>query len=235
MDSVLDHFFEIFPITSKKWETRLRKYLSEENRFKTIDSILEIVRPVINEIIPNPKQVFRAINLVEPDQVKIVILGQDPYPEKRSACGLCFSVEHNCPPASLKNIFKEIQFDFGGEIRKNGNLIDWANQGVLLLNSSLTVLPNQANSHSRIGWQIITEFIIKTVWIESPSSIFLLWGNNAKQLLSPLPISPRILITGHPSPLAYGKRNEGNFKRCGHFKKANEILVSFGHTPIVWY
>lgn len=225
---------ELFPIKNTKWCELIRAYL-EDQQEDVCKQILSHIEPCLNKLLPDPNRVFEALNYTDPQRVQAVIIGQDPYPTPGDAHGLCFSVEHGKPPASLKNIFKEIQHDFGGELRTNANLLDWAKQGVLLLNSSLTVLPKNANCHSKIGWQTITSFIAKTAWTQSPHSVFLLWGNNAKKLIQPLPDSPRILTAGHPSPLAYGKKKAGNFKGCNHFKKANQLLLANGLVPIIWH
>lgn len=237
MDSFLDSFFETFPVTSLRWEKLLRDFLSVPRNYAHLQNLWQSLEPCLDQLLPSKERVFRAINEVEPDRVKVVIVGQDPYPDSQNACGFCFSVEHGVPPASLKNIFTEIQRDFGGALRTNANLLDWAQQGVLLLNSSLTVLPKQANCHSRIGWNVITEFIAKTVWSNSPDSAFLLWGNNAKKLIGSLKVdeSDRIFACGHPSPLAYGRKGKNNFKGCSHFKKVNQFLISRGQLPIVWH
>lgn len=227
---------EFFPVKNEKWREYLQNYLEDVHE-DTCERILEHTESHKDELLPSPEKVFEALRFKGPSEIRAVIIGQDPYPTPGDAHGLCFSVEHGVPPASLKNIFTEIQRDFGGALRTNANLLDWAQQGVLLLNSSLTVLPKQANCHSRIGWNVITEFIAKTVWSNSPDSAFLLWGNNAKKLIGSLKVdeSDRIFACGHPSPLAYGRKGKNNFKGCGHFKKVNQFLISRGQLPIVWH
>lgn len=230
----IDDFFRTFPVESEEWEQRLRKFLKLNSQL--CNQILTAVKPTLKDSLPARENVFAALRYNTPSSVRAVIVGQDPYPTPGDAHGLCFSVEHGKPPASLRNIFKEIQRDFGGDLRTNANLTDLAKQQVLLLNSSLTVLPRQASSHSKIGWQEITSFIAKTVWVESPHSIFLLWGNHAKKLIQPIPKNTqRVLQAGHPSPLAYGRNTPNNFKGCGHFKKTNQLLLGNGITPIVWH
>lgn len=224
-----------FPIKNEEWRETLLDYL-EPNQ-ATCQKILDHTKEHKDKLLPSPDKVFEALRFKGPNEIRAVIIGQDPYPTPGNSHGLCFSVEHGVPPASLKNIFTEIQRDFGGSRRTNANLLDWAQQGVLLLNSSLTVLPKQANCHSKIGWDVITGMIARLVWVESPDSAFMLWGNNAKKLVAPLlkNDSDRIFACGHPSPLAYGRKGMNNFKGCGHFKKVNQFLISRGHLPIVWH
>lgn len=225
---------QLFPIKNRKWGNLLLHYLEDKNE-QVCQTLLDRLEPIADDLLPEKDKVFEALNYKDPNQISAVIIGQDPYPNPRDPHGLCFSVKHGKPPASLKNIFKEIQRDFGGELRTNGDLTDWAKQGVLLLNTTLTVLPHKSNCHSNIGWQHITHFITKTVWARSPNSVFLLWGRYAQKMMSEPKTHPRILKCGHPSPLSYGKKGANNFKGCGHFKKANQFLLSRGHLPIVWH
>ncbi len=182
-------------------------------------------------IYPPGGSIFRAFELTPVDKVKVVILGQDPYPGKGQAMGLSFSVPEGIPaPPSLKNIFKEIEDDLG--IRMSGcpDLRRWAEQGVLLLNSSLTVEAGQPNSHSRIGWTEFTDAVIKYLSDNCSGIVFLLWGNNARNKKWLIDTSKHhVLEAAHPSPLA-----RGAFFGCRHFSKTNEILVREGKTPIDW-
>lgn len=182
-------------------------------------------------IYPPGGSIFRAFELTPVDKVKVVILGQDPYPGKGQAMGLSFSVPEGIPaPPSLKNIFKEIEDDLG--IRMSGcpDLRRWAEQGVLLLNSSLTVEAGQPNSHSRIGWTEFTDAVIKYLSDNCSGIVFLLWGNNARNKRWLIDTSKHhVLEAAHPSPLA-----RGAFFGCRHFSKTNEILVREGKTPIDW-
>ncbi len=182
-------------------------------------------------IYPPGGSIFRAFELTPVDKVKVVILGQDPYPGKGQAMGLSFSVPEGIPaPPSLKNIFKEIEDDLG--IRMSGcpDLRRWAEQGVLLLNSSLTVEAGQPNSHSRIGWTEFTDAVIKYLSDNCSGIVFLLWGNNAKNKKWLIDTARHhVLEAAHPSPLA-----RGAFFGCRHFSKTNEILVREGKTPIDW-
>lgn len=182
-------------------------------------------------IYPPGGSIFRAFELTPVDKVKVVILGQDPYPGKGQAMGLSFSVPEGIPaPPSLKNIFKEIEDDLG--IRMSGcpDLRRWAEQGVLLLNSSLTVEAGQPNSHSRIGWTEFTDAVIKYLSDNRSGIVFLLWGNYAKNKKWLIDTARHhVLEAAHPSPLA-----RGAFFGCRHFSKTNEILVREGKTPIDW-
>ena len=231
INNILKQFLEIFPITNGEWRALIEEYLYQKPTL--VQTLWEHLEPNLNKILPTNGRVFRALNLTNPKEIRIVIVGQDPYPNPKQACGLAFSSEDGKVPASLRNIFREIQADFGGDLRTNADLTDWAKQGVLLINSSLTVLEGQSNCHSKIGWQKIAKFIIETAWEKSPKSIFLLWGNSAQNLVTTNSLQ-RILKAGHPSPLSYGKKTTNNFKGCGHFKKANQLLVRNGLLPIVW-
>jgi uracil-DNA glycosylase len=183
------------------------------------------------KIYPPGSLIFRAFELTPVDQVKVVILGQDPYHEYGQAMGLCFSVPDNVPaPPSLKNIFKEIEDEFGFKMSGRPNLEGWARQGVLLLNAILTVRSGEAASHSGIGWQQFTDAVISYLSANKEGLIFLLWGNYARSKKALIDSSKHyVLEAAHPSPLA-----RGAFFGCGHFKKANEILIREGKTPINW-
>lgn len=230
--SIIDDFLTAFPIKNHRWKTLIFNYLKTKTLL--VQNIWEHLEPNLNKILPNNNRVFRALNFTDPEKIKIVIIGQDPYPNPQQACGLAFSSEDGKVPASLKNIFKEIQADFGGSLRTNADLTDWAKQGVLLINTTLTVLPGQSNCHAKIGWYNITKFIVETVWNQSPKSVFLLWGRSAQNLVKHNDPT-RILKAGHPSPLSYGRKNAGNFKGCKHFIKANQLLIQKGLIPIIWH
>lgn len=198
---------------------------------------LDLRKKLINEyntqtIYPNKNDIFNALKYTSYSDVKIVILGQDPYHGAGQAHGLSFSVKDGIPkPPSLENIFKEINNDLGYEIPKSGCLIKWAEQGVLLLNATLTVRAGQANSHQNIGWENFTDKIIQLLNNREKPIVFLLWGNNAKRKVKWV-TNPRhkFLETVHPSPLsAYN-----GFFGCKHFSKANEFLKQIGETPIDW-
>ncbi|MBP5779596.1 MAG: uracil-DNA glycosylase [Campylobacter sp.] len=173
-----------------------------------------------NEVVYPPSSlIFNAFDLTPFDEVKVVILGQDPYHGQNQAMGLSFSVPNGVKiPPSLKNIFKELQDEFGYEIPKSGDLTNWAKQGVLLLNSTLSVAANRPNSHSNFGWQIFTDSVIKILSQKKQNLVFMLWGNYAKAKASLIDESCHLVLrAAHPSPLAGGA-----FFGCNHFKKCNE-------------
>jgi len=182
-------------------------------------------------IYPPGSLIFRAFELTPLNEVKVVILGQDPYHGPGQAMGLSFSVPDGVPaPPSLKNIFKEIEDDLGIRMSGDTNLEPWARQGVLLLNSVLTVQAGLAASHGRIGWQEFTDAVIRCISDRCTGVIFLLWGRYACEKASLIDSSKHIVLTAaHPSPLA-----RGAFFGCKHFSKTNSILVREGKTPINW-
>lgn len=182
-------------------------------------------------IFPPGKLIFNAFNLTPFDKVKVVILGQDPYHGKGQAMGLCFSVPRNITrPASLLNIYKEMNRDLGIPIAEHGDLSNWADQGVFMLNAILTVVEGKAGSHANIGWQQFTDNVIKSISDNKNGIIFLLWGNFAKNKKSLIDSSKHfILESAHPSPLA-GNAFQGN----SHFSKTNELLIRQGKNPIDW-
>lgn len=184
------------------------------------------------KIHPDMYDIFNALKWTSYKDTKIVILGQDPYHEENQAHGLCFSVKIGVDtPPSLINIYKELHNELGTYIPNNGYLEKWARQGILLLNASLTVRNGQANSHRNKGWEIFTSRVIELLNEREEPVIFLLWGNNAKEKTA-LITNPNhyILTAAHPSPLSASR----GFFGCGHFKKANEILISMDKTPIDW-
>lgn len=183
------------------------------------------------QIFPPGKDIFKAFELTPVEKVKVVILGQDPYHGYGQAMGLSFSVPSDIPaPPSLKNIFKEIESELGIKMSGRPDLTSWAKQGVLLLNSVLTVRAGAAASHSSIGWQEFTDAVISYISANCSGVVFLLWGNYARSK-KPLIDTSRhyVLEAAHPSPLA-----RGAFFGCNHFSQTNEILKSEGKTPIDW-
>ena len=183
------------------------------------------------KIFPPGSQIFRAFELTPVSQVKVVILGQDPYHGLGQAHGLSFSVPDGIPaPPSLKNIFKEIETDFGIRMSGYPNLEKWARQGVLLLNAVLTVRSGEAASHSKIGWQEFTDAVIKYISDNCEGVVFMLWGNFARTKRDLIDTSRHhVLEAAHPSPLA-----RGAFFGCRHFSQANNLLMASGKTPIDW-
>lgn len=181
---------------------------------------------------PPGSLIFNAFYHTPFDQVNVVILGQDPYHNPGQAHGLSFSVPDKIPfPPSLINIFKELKNDIGIECPTSGDLSKWAKQGVLLLNSSLTVRQNEPGSHARAGWMIFTDEVIKKISDERSGVVFLLWGNYAQEKQQMIDETKHfVLKAAHPSPLS---ANRGFFG-CKHFSKTNEILMRENKTPIDW-
>lgn len=184
------------------------------------------------KIHPDMYDIFNALKYTSYQDVRVVLLGQDPYHGPNQAHGLCFSVKKGVmPPPSLKNIFKELQDDVGCTIPSHGELVKWAKEGVLLLNTVLTVREGHANSHANKGWEILTDRIISLLNDRSEPIVFLLWGRNA-QNKSTMITNPHHLILkcAHPSPLsAYN-----GFFGCRHFSKTNQFLKQHGYAPIDW-
>ncbi len=183
-------------------------------------------------VYPAPEKVFNALNYVPYNDVKVVIIGQDPYHQPNQANGLCFSVQPEVEiPRSLQNIYKELRDDCGCYIPDNGDLTKWAKQGVLLLNSVLTVRQNLANSHQGKGWENIVGKVLELLNTRPDPVIFLLWGNNAKALAKNIDTSKHFILTAsHPSPLSASN----GFFGCKHFSKTNAILTQLGKSPIDW-
>ena len=181
------------------------------------------------KIFPPGSQIFRAFELTPVSDVKVVILGQDPYHGLGQAHGLSFSVPDGvAAPPSLKNIFKEIESDLGVRMSGYPNLEKWARQGVLLLNAVLTVRSGEAASHSKIGWQEFTDAVIKYISDNCEGVVFMLWGNFARTKRDLIDTSRHhVLEAAHPSPLA-----RGAFFGCRHFSQANNLLMASGKTPI---
>lgn len=183
-------------------------------------------------IFPPAGQIFSAFNTCPFSNVKVVILGQDPYHGPGQAHGLCFSVNDGIPfPPSLQNIFKEISSDLGQSIPNSGNLTRWAEQGVLLLNATLTVRASQAGSHQGKGWEEFTDAVIKIISEKAENVVFILWGSYAIKKKALIDASKHCILTApHPSPLSSYR----GFFGCKHFSKTNEYLTSVGKTPIKW-
>jgi len=184
-------------------------------------------------IFPSRSQLFNALNLCSFEDLKAVILGQDPYPTRGHANGLCFSVESSVRPfpKSLINIFKEIQADLNQEFPENGNLERWAKQGVLLLNTVLTVEEGKPESHKGIGWEIFTDAVIRTINEEKNNIVFMLWGSKAIAKTELIDTSKHLILTApHPSPLSAYR----GFFGCKHFSKTNQYLIQNSLPEIKW-
>lgn len=202
----------------KPYYLNLRKFLVQEYKTQTI--------------YPHMNNIFNALKYTDYKDVKVVILGQDPYHQPNQAHGLCFSVLKGVnPPPSLQNMYKEIHAEYGYPIPSHGELTYWAEQGVLMMNTVLTVRESQPNSHKGMGWEIFTDNVISLLNARPEPMVFLLWGANArakkKIITNP---NHLVLESAHPSPLSAYNGFFGN----GHFKKANEFLKSKGLTEIDW-
>lgn len=213
-----------------KWIDVVPFFLSDE-----YDAIFwklqEMHRRGVN-VLPEPRNILNAYKLTPFEDVKVVILGQDPYPNKEHAMGLAFSVkpEVTMLPASLKNIFKELEDNVGVK-RTNGCLKDWAEQGVLLLNTSLTVEEGKPNSHASLGWDKLIKQTIVAVNDKLEHVVFVLWGNNAQRKQMYIDDNKHhILVSAHPSPLSAHR----GFFGSRPFSMINTILTSYGNQPIVW-
>jgi len=182
---------------------------------------------------PPGHQIFAAFDHCPFDKLKVVIIGQDPYHGIGQANGLCFSVNDGIPhPPSLINIFKELENDLGIPYPKTGNLEKWADQGVMLLNATLTVRANQAGSHQGKGWEIFTDAVIKTVSDRKENIVFLLWGGYAKNKTKLIDAHKHFVLTsGHPSPLS---ANRGFWFGNKHFSKTNSLLEQVGQESLLW-
>ncbi len=213
------------------WKNALREEF-DKPYMRELSAFLRDEKNAGKTIFPPGALIFNALNSTPLDQVKVVILGQDPYHGPGQAHGLCFSVQPGVPvPPSLQNIYKELKRDLNIDIPGHGYLQNWADQGVLLLNTSLTVEQGQAGSHAKVGWQTFTDKVIEVVSAGRPHLVFLLWGAHAqsKQRLID-PTKHLILRSPHPSPLSAHRGFIGN----GHFGRANKYLQQNGMEPIDW-
>lgn len=214
------------------WKARLAPEF-EKPYFQWLSDFVrkEYADPAVR-IYPSPSRIFEAFNATPFDDVKVVIIGQDPYHGPRQANGLCFSVNEGVPfPPSLLNIFKEIENETGRPIPETGDLSRWAKQGVLLLNSTLTVREHSPKSHSEIGWKQLTDAAVRLLDKERDGIVFLLWGSDAIKKGEFIDRNRHLVLTSpHPSPLSAYRGFFGN----GHFVKANQYLVQQGKTPIEW-
>lgn len=214
---------------TKNWANLLKNEF-EKPYFKELQDFLEKEYST-KTIYPEMANIFNALNAVKYEDVKVVIIGQDPYHEPNQAHGLAFSVQDGVEiPPSLVNIYKEIEDDLGIKCQNSGNLIRWAKQGVLLLNTCLTVRRAQANSHRGKGWEIFTNEVIKLLSKREDPMVFILWGSNAQAFAPEIASHHLILKAPHPSPLSAYR----GFFGCKYFSKTNNFLISHNKTPIDW-
>ncbi|MBM6889024.1 uracil-DNA glycosylase [Bacteroides caecigallinarum] len=215
-------------------EESWKKALTPEFSKDYFIQLTDFVRKEYHEttVYPPGKLIFNAFNLCPFDKVKVVIIGQDPYHGPGQAHGLCFSVNDGIqPPPSLVNIFKEISSDLGKPVPQSGNLTRWAEQGVLLLNATLTVRAHQAGSHQRRGWEEFTDAVIRKLAEEKSNLVFILWGAYAQKKGAFIDRNKHLVLTSvHPSPLSAHNGFFGNH----HFSLANDYLVKHGKTAIDW-
>ncbi len=212
------------------WKTALADEFNKEYFIKLTDFVRNEYLSG-KAIYPAPANIFNAFNLCPLDKVKVVIIGQDPYHEPGQAHGLCFSVLPPTPiPPSLINIYKEIESDLGHPSKTHGDLTSWAEQGVLLLNATLTVQAHLAASHAGKGWELFTDAVIRAV-AKQENIVYMLWGAYAQKKAEFVnPEKNLILKSVHPSPLSAHRGFFGNH----HFSRANDYLIKHGKTPIDW-
>ncbi len=220
----------INPVIEESWKRELADQFASPY-FEQLKTFL-IAEKQQFPVYPPGNLIFNAFNLTPFDEVKVVIIGQDPYHEPGQAHGLCFSVQPGTKfPPSLMNIFQELQSDLGIPTPQNGNLENWARQGVLLLNATLTVRAHQAGSHQRRGWETFTDAAISSLSAKRSGIVFLLWGSYAQQKIQLIDASKHFILTApHPSPLSAFR----GFFGCRHFSQTNELLARSGQTPIDW-
>ena len=217
-------------VFGNRWDEVLRQDLESEN-FAQLRAFLK-EEYASQTIFPPAEEVFSALKTTDYDKVKVLLLGQDPYHGAGQAHGFAFSVKKGVKtPPSLQNIYKELQTDLGCTIPAHGNLLEWAEQGVLMLNTVLTVREGQPNSHKGKGWEELTDSIIRHLDARESPVVFLLWGANAKTKLPLIHgMQHLVLAAPHPSPLSAWQ----GFFGCRHFSKANAFLQAAGQTPIDW-
>jgi uracil-DNA glycosylase len=221
---------KINPKIEESWKNELQDEFNSKY-FLELKKFLENERESGQIIYPPGKEIFSAFEHTPFENVKVVIIGQDPYHGEGQAHGLSFSVKTQKLPPSLQNIFKEIRSDLGVEITGNGNLESWAKQGVLLLNATLTVRANQPGSHQKKGWELFTDAVIRRLSKRKEGLVFILWGKYAQDKEVLIDTTKHfVLRSAHPSPFSADR----GFFGCRHFSKTNEILKSQGKTPIDW-
>jgi len=221
---------EINPEIEESWKQELQHEFNKGYFYDLKEFLIQEKKKY--HVYPPGKQIFAAFNNTPFHRVKVVILGQDPYHGVGQAHGLCFSVPPGITqPPSLKNIFKELHDDLGIPVPRHGNLTSWANQGVLLLNATLTVRANHAGSHQGKGWETFTNSVISILSEKKDGLVFLLWGNYAQAKESLIDQSKHFILKApHPSPFSVTR----GFFGCRHFSKTNEILRSNGYGEVSW-
>lgn len=212
------------------WDLLLREEFSKDYYKELQEFLAEEYKTYV--IHPEKEEIFSALSATSYENVRVVIFGQDPYHGENQAHGMAFSVKKGVDiPPSLKNIYKELNQEMGLYIPNHGNLEKWAKQGVLLLNSALTVRDGEANSHKGKGWEKVTDKITEILNNRRESVIFILWGNDAKKKEELITAPQHIILSAaHPSPLSASR----GFFGCGHFKKVNNILTAMNQEPIDW-
>ena len=215
----------------KSWKDALDSEF-EKDYFKNLTQFVRSEYLSGKTIYPEPKNIFNAFNLCPLPDVKVVIIGQDPYHEPHQAHGLCFSVESGVDlPPSLQNIYKEIESDLGRPSPTHGDLTSWAGQGVLLLNSTLTVAAHLAASHAGHGWEQFTDAVIRALAMRRENIVYMLWGSYAQRKAEFVDGTRNLILKSvHPSPLSAHRGFFGNH----HFSRANEYIVQHGGQPIQW-
>lgn len=215
----------------ESWKKVLKQEFAKDS-FKQIVAFLKAERMAGKTIYPPGSLIFNAFNKTPFDRVKVVLLGQDPYHGPHQAHGLSFSVQKGvAPPPSLINIFQELHNDVGVPVPDTGDLTPWAEQGVLLLNASLTVRAGEPMSHAKIGWADFTDAVIKKVSDEKENVVFLLWGKFAQEKQVLIDETKHLVLkAAHPSPFSADR----GFFGCKHFSKTNKYLVKHGIDPIDW-
>lgn len=205
---------------------------TEKPYYRALDAFLDDEVAAGKEILPASGNIFAALQFVAPAETKVVLLGQDPYPTPGHAHGLCFSVRRDVRPipGSLRNIYKELAADVGFIPPGHGNLEAWAKQGVLMLNTALTVRAGEANSHQKKGWEVFTDRVLEVVNAQTERVVFVLWGRNAQAKRGLITgAAHRVVECAHPSPLSARL-----FLGCRCFSAVNRLLVEGGRTPLVW-
>lgn len=217
---------------SDRLEKNWRHIIGGEFDYIALEQFLQREKADKRTIYPKDAEIFNALNLTPFKKIKIVIVGQDPYPGKGQANGLCFSVPKGIAiPRSLTNIYKEIDDEYyPKKMPRHGDLTTWAAQGVLLLNATLTVRQGKAGSHQGRGWEKFTDAIIRAVSEKGEHVVFLLWGRRARKKGTLICEKHLVLEASHPSPLSAHR----GFRGCGHFKKANDYLKNHGSKPVEW-